>query len=157
MVPAFNETELPAHKGLLLPATGAAGKGLITAVADEAALVQPFNFTVTLYIPAFTKPVVLITGFCADEVKLFGPVQVYTPPGVDEALKFKAVPSQTGELVDAVGAAGIAFTTTEVLAAALLHCPTVTTTEYDPALAAVALLITGFCNDDVKPPGPVQL
>lgn len=63
IVAADSETEFPLHKGLLLEATGAIGRGLITAVVDDAELVQPFTVAVTLYTPAFAMPASLITGF----------------------------------------------------------------------------------------------
>ena len=47
--------------------------------------------------------------------------------------------------------------TTDVVAELLVHCPTFTVTEYEPASAAVALLMTGFCKEEVNPLGPVQL
>ena len=37
-----------------------------------------------------------------------------------------------------------------------MHPLTVTVTEYVPALAVVAFARTGFCNEEVKPFGPVQ-
>ena len=92
-----------------------------------------------------------------DELKLFGPVQLYDAPGTNDAVRFKFVPSQTGELFDTPGVAGIVLTITEVVAEVLVHCPTVTVTAYEPAFATVILLITGFCNDELNPFGPVQL
>ena len=66
------------------------------------------------------------------------------------------MPVQTGELLDAVGVAGIAFTVAVVLPAALEHPATDTVTEYTPDRAVVAFAIDGFCAVDVNPPGPVQ-
>ena len=86
----------------------------------------------------------------------FGPLQLYAAPGMLDAVKFKLLPSHTAELFDAVGADGIAFTTTVVLTGTLVHC-VVTVTEYNPAFAELTLLMTGFCCEDVKPFGPVQL
>jgi hypothetical protein len=65
-------------------------------------------------------------------------------------------PSQTGELLAAVGVAGVGFTTTATVPAALVHPPTVTVTLYVPAMAAVADGRVGFWTDEVKE-GPVQL
>ena len=92
-----------------------------------------------------------------DDENPFGPVQLYEAPAIDDAVKFKFVPAQTAELFDAVGDDGIGLTVTLVLTGMLVHCPVVTVTEYEPASEEVALLITGFCTDDVKPFGPVQL
>ncbi len=147
----------PLHKGLLLETTGAGGSKFIIAVVVEAELVQPFTVTVTLYVPAFAGTALLITGFEFDEANPFGPVQLYVAPAIVDAVKLKLVPSQTAELFDAVGDAGMGLTITDVLAELLVHCPTVTATEYEPALLAVALLMIGFCCADVKPFGPVQL
>ena len=64
--------------------------------------------------------------------------------------------SQTGLLLVATGAAGIAFITTFVVPAILVQPLTVTVTEYIPAAAVVTLLSDGFCCVDVKPFGPVH-
>ena len=56
-----------------------------------------------------------------------------------------------------MGVAGNAFTTTVVVPAGDVQIPMVTETLYVPAIAAVTGLSVGFCNDDVNPPGPVQL
>jgi hypothetical protein len=58
--------------------------------------------------------------------------------------------------LEAVGVAGVAFTTTFVVPAADGHPLTVTVTEYVPACAVVVLDRVGFCSADVKPFGPVQ-
>ena len=71
-------------------------------------------------------------------------------------MKFAADPTQTGELLPAVGAEGIGFTVTAVVPGELAHPATETVTEYIPLFAAAALAITGFCIDEEKPFGPVQ-
>jgi hypothetical protein len=53
-------------------------------------------------------------------------------------------PVHKGELLDAVGATGIGFTVTTVVAFALGHPPTVTFTEYVPLAATVAPAMEGF-------------
>ena len=53
--------------------------------------------------------------------------------------------------------AGVGFTTTLTVPALLGQPPTVTVTEYVPALAAWAFVTVGFCRADVNPLGPVQL
>jgi len=60
---AVRDIELPTHKGPLLEATGAKGRGLTTAPVDEGELVQPLTVAVTLYTPPFATPTLLITGF----------------------------------------------------------------------------------------------
>ena len=91
------------------------------------------------------------------DVKPFGPVQLYVAPDTVEAVKFSVDPSQRGPLLETVGTAGIALTTTVVLAEALLHPLAVVVTEYVPALLVVTLVITGFCKLEVNAFGPVQL
>ena len=73
-----------------------------------------------------------------------------------DAVKLSVDPAQIGELLDAVGAAGVEFTTTVVVPAALVHPATVTVTEYVPAIASVAPGRVGFCSAEVNPPGPVH-
>ena len=65
-------------------------------------------------------------------------------------------PSQYGPPFDAVGVAGIAFTTTFVVPAADVQPLTVTVTEYVPASARAAFERVGFCAEEVSPSGPVQ-
>ena len=55
------------------------------------------------------------------------------------------MPTQTGELFVAEGAAGVGLITTVVVPAALGgHPPTVAVTEYVPAFAEVTFAIVGF-------------
>ena len=63
MAPAERDIKLPAHKGPLFDATGAAGSGLTTALVDTGELVQPFTVAVTLYTPPYATTTLLITGF----------------------------------------------------------------------------------------------
>jgi hypothetical protein len=65
-------------------------------------------------------------------------------------------PEQYGPVFDAVGVAGIGFTTTLVVPAAEVQPLTVTVTEYVPASAVVALERVGFWSNEVKPLGPVH-
>ena len=58
--------------------------------------------------------------------------------------------------MDAVGVAGVAFTTTFVVPAADVQPFTVIVTAYVPALAVVMVAMLGFCCADVKPFGPVH-
>ena len=100
--------------------------------------------------------VALRVGFWSAEVKPFGPVHEYVAPdtvGVESAI---VAFSQYGPPLDAVGVAGVAFTTTFVVPAAEVQPFTVIVTEYVPASAVVAFARVGFCNEDVKPFGPVH-
>jgi len=77
-------------------------------------------------------------------VKPFGPVQAYVAPatvGVDREM---VEPAQYGPPFEAVGVAGVGFTTTEVVPAAEVQPLTVIVTEYVPASASVALERVGF-------------
>ena len=65
-------------------------------------------------------------------------------------------PVQNGPPFDGAGVAGRGLTTTLVVPDAEGQPLTVTVTEYVPALAVVAFVRVGFCNEDVKPFGPVQ-
>lgn len=67
-----------------------------------------------------------IVGFCNEELKLFGPVQLYDADGMLLAKRFNVCPAQIGELLVATGAAGEAFTVTLVVAVGEVHPPTVT-------------------------------
>ena len=63
-----------------------AGIGLTTTFVEPAADVQPLTVTVTEYVPASAVVAFARVGFCADEVKPFGPVHEYVAPatvGVD--------------------------------------------------------------------------
>ena len=66
-------------------------------------------------------------------------------------------PTQTGELLPAVGAVGAGFTTTVVVATGLVQPATVTVKLYVPAIAAVAPAIVGSSKADENAFGPVQL
>jgi hypothetical protein len=67
-------------------------------------------------------------GFCAEDVKLFGPVQLYVAPLTVGVLRLKVVPEQTGLLLLAVGVAGVELTVTVVEPAAEAQPLTVTVT-----------------------------
>ena len=109
---------------------------LTTAAAFEsrtfvvpAAEVQPVTVTVTAYVPKSAAVAFERVGFCCDDVKPFGPVQVYVAPltaGVESAI---VLPSQYGPPLLAAGVAGFGVTTTVVGPAAELQPPTVTMTE----------------------------
>src|SRR6185295_19701203 len=99
-------------------AVGVAGVALTTTEVVPAAEVQPLTVTVTEYVPASAAAAFVRVGFCRDEAKPFGPVHAYVAPatvGVDSAI---VAPEQYGPPLDAVGVAGMAFTTTFVVPAA---------------------------------------
>ena len=50
-------------------------------------------------------------------MKLFGPVHAYVAPDTVEAVKLKVEPAQTGPLLPAVGAEGMALTVAAVVPA----------------------------------------
>ena len=66
------------------------------------------------------------------------------------------LPVHTGVLLDAVGVAGVAFTTTAVVPIAEVHPFVVIVTLYVPANATVAPGRVGFCNADANADGPVH-
>src|SRR5205807_1307645 len=111
---------------------------------------------VTEYVPASAAMALDFVGFCADEVKAFGPVHAYVAPVTDGVESEMVAPAQYGPPFDAVGVAGIGLTTTFVVPAAEVQPFTAMVTEYVPASAVVALAFVGFCADDVKPFGPVH-
>ncbi len=129
----------------------------LTETDVEAALdVQPFALAATEYVPVAADVTFEIVGFCSDEVKPFGPVQVYVAPATVVALSWTVAPEQYGPVFDATGVAGLVLTTTLVEPAAEVQPLTVMVTEYEPASAAAAFARNGFRCDEVKPFGPVQ-
>lgn len=47
-----------------------------------------------------------ITGFCREEVKLFGPLQLYVAPVIVDACRFSELPAHNGSLLLTEGAEG---------------------------------------------------
>jgi hypothetical protein len=133
----------PEHTGELLPAVGAAGIGFTTTTIVPAGPAQPTTVAVTLYVPDANTVAPTIDGFCNAELKLFGPVQEYVAPAIKLAVKFKVLPSQIGPLLPAVGAIGVGFTTTRVVAGELEQ-PLFATTVYVPDASNVVLAMNGF-------------
>src|SRR5213075_510221 len=76
IVPAVNERLFPVHNGPLLAAIGAAGISLTVIEIVPATLVQPFTVAVTAYKPLPAVDTLLMTGFCKEEEKPFGPDQL---------------------------------------------------------------------------------
>ena len=69
-----------------------------------------------------------MVGFCSEELKLFGPVQLYEALGMLLAKRVRVCPAQIGELLVATGAAGALVTVTLVVAVGEVHPLTVTVT-----------------------------
>ena len=108
---------------------GVAGVGFTTTFVVPAAEVQPATVIVTEYVPASAVVALERVGFCRDDAKPFGPVQAYEAPltvGVESAI---VAPAQYGPPLEAVGVAGVAFTTTVVVPAAEVQPDTVIVTE----------------------------
>jgi hypothetical protein len=121
-----------------------------------AALWQPFTVTRMEYVPDAAAVAFDIVGFCNEDEKPLGPVHEYVAPVTVGVVSVNEDPAHIGPLLVAVGVAGTAFTVAVVLAVELVQPFTVTVTEYVPDAAVVAEGIDGFCNDDVKPFGPVH-
>jgi formaldehyde-activating enzyme involved in methanogenesis len=147
----------PSHNGELLPAVGAAGAGLIVTLTVPAGPAQPPTLAVTEYIPDAKVVTPGIEGFWTEEVKLFGPVQLYVAPATVEALKFKVCPAHNGALLPATGAPGTGFIMTLVVPARPVHPERVAVTEYTPAANVLAPGMEGFWRVETKLFGPVQL
>jgi len=155
-VGVLKEMVCPSQSGVLLVTVGVAGVVLITTAVVAVALVQPFTVAVTLYVPAIAAVAVGRVGFCVAFVNAEGPVQAYVAPVIADAVKLIVAPVQTGVLLPAVGAAGMAFTTTAVVAVALVQPFTVTVKLYVPDIATVDIDLVGSSNADVNVEGPVQ-
>lgn len=148
---------LPVQTGVLLDAVGVDGVVFTTTTTVPTADVHPFAVTVRLYVPAIAVVALVIDGFCTDDEKEFGPVHEYVAPATAVVLRLIVFDVHTGELLEGVGVAGVLLTTTAVVPTADVQPLVVTVTLYVPAIAVVALVIDGFCTDDEKEFGPVQL
>jgi len=69
-----------------------------------------------------------IEGSCTEELKPFGPVQLYVAPETVEALRLNVWPDRIGPSLEAVGAAGAALMAAVVVAAADMQPLAVTVT-----------------------------
>ena len=119
----------PSHTGLSLEAVGADGIGFTVTETVPAGPVHPATVAVTEYVPLIDVFELEMEGFCNEEAYAFGPVHEYVAPVIVLAVKLIELPAHTGELLPAVGAAGIAFTVSVVFPALLVHPFTVTVTE----------------------------
>src|ERR1044071_5619977 len=129
----------PSQYGPPLLAVGVAGVAFTTTLVVPAAEVQPLTVIVTEYVPASAVVALERVGFCAVEVKPFGPVHAYVAPLTNAVESEIVAPAQYGPPFDAVGVAGVALTTTLVVPDAEVQPLTVIVTEYVPASAVVAL------------------
>ena len=150
MIVAVYVTPLPAQAGFVpelmaIDTVGVTAGSTVTLVVDIA-LVHPATLALTLYVPDAAAVAAAITGFCNAELYEAGPLQEYVAPGIVEAVRLIEVPSHTGLLADAAGAAGTGLTVTVVTAVLLLQPAAVAFTLYVPASAGAAEAITGFCN-----------
>jgi hypothetical protein len=147
----------PAQIGELLEAVGAAGIGFTVTTVVAFVLVQPATVTFTEYVPLAATVAPAMEGFCVAEEKLFGPLQEYVAPAILLAVKFSVEPAQIGELLEAVGGAGVGLTVTTVVPALPVHPATVAVTEYVPLAATVAFAMEGFCVAEEKLFGPLHV
>ena len=130
MVFAVNDKLSPIQRGPLFPATGAAGIPLMVAVVFPAALVHPFSVAYTEYVPEAAVVAARTAGFCSAEEKPAGPFQEYVELPTVLEVRLRSDPEQIGELLPATGAAGVGFTVTDTVPAALEgHPGTVAVTE----------------------------
>jgi len=79
--------------------------------------------------PASARAAFERVGFCSEERKPFGPVHEYVAPATVAVESEIVAPSQYGPPFEAVGVAGVAFTTTFVVPAAEVQPLTVIVTE----------------------------
>lgn len=147
---------LPVQTGLLLDGAGVAGVVLTATTVVPTPEVHPLTVVVTLYVPAIATVALVRVGFCAVEAKADGPVHEYVAPATAGVERLMVLPVHTGVLLDAVGVAGVVFTTTTVVPTPEVHPFAVTVTLYVPAIAVVAFARVGFCNAEAKEEGPVH-
>src|SRR3954470_334061 len=124
-----SEIVAPAQYGPPFETVGVAGVALTTTEVVPAAEVQPVTVMVTEYVPASATVALPRVGFCSAEVKPFGPVHEYVAPATVGVESEIVAPSQYGPPFEAVGVAGVAFTTTVVVPAAEVQPLTVIVTE----------------------------
>jgi hypothetical protein len=146
----------PEHKGELLPGEGIPGIAFTVTLITPAGLVQPATVVVTEYPPVATDEAPVIVGFCNADVNPLGPVHEKVPPP-GSAVKPRFCPAHIGALLLGTGADGVELTTTEIVPIGLEHPAAVINNVYVPVASVETPVMVGFCTDDVKPFGPVQL
>lgn len=119
----------PLQTGELLDATGVAGIGFTTTLVVPCEEEQPATETLIVYIPELAGTAFAMIGFCNVELNPLGPVQLYDPPATEGVVRLIGPFSHTGELLLAVGVAGIGMITTLVEAVAPEQPATVAYTE----------------------------
>jgi len=119
---------LPVQTGAFDDAVGVDGVALTTTAVVPIPDVQPFTVTVTLYVPAIATVADGRVGFCTDEANDEGPVHEYVAPATAGVDRLMVLPVHTGVLLDAVGVAGVALTTTAVVPTPEVHPFVVTVT-----------------------------
>ena len=100
----------------MLPNTGVAGVGFTTIFTVAVADVHPKAAAYTLYVPLAAVVTFVRVGFCAVDVKPFGPVQLLPLAAVE--VRFSVAPEHSGLLPPATGLAGVGFTVTFTVAVA---------------------------------------
>lgn len=134
----------PAQTGLLEDAVGVPGGAETITLTVPGALGHPLTVTTKVYVPEFAVVAFVIVGFCVVDVKPLGPLQLYVAFAIVFEVRVMLDPVQTGLLDEVAGVAGVGFTITVVVAAALGQPLTVIVTEYVPAFEVVAFVIEGF-------------
>ena len=76
IVVAVSDNVCPEQMGLLFPAVGADGSGLMVTIVVPTELVHPFTVAVIEYVPALFDAALEIAGFCVALEKLLGPFQL---------------------------------------------------------------------------------
>ena len=109
------------HTGELLPAVGIAGMVLTMTAVVPALLVQLFTVAVILYVPVAAGVAPGMEVFCVVALNPLGPVQLYVAPPTAVAFRLSVDPSQMALLLEAVGAAGVGFTVTLIVAGLAAH------------------------------------
>ena len=128
----MNVTGVPAQTapdGLATIALVGTTLPLTATVVVPATLVHPATVTVTLYVPAIASVADGREGSSIVEVNVAGPVHAYVAPATVLEVNKMVEPVHTGELLPAVGAAGIGFTTIVTVPAKLEQPPFVTVKE----------------------------
>ena len=105
-------SDVPAQIFVLPEIVGADGMGFTVACKLAAGLAQPLTIATNEYVPASDRLTAFKAGFCTEDVKPFGPVHEYMAPAMEDEVRFRLAPSQTGLFDETTGAVGIGFTTT---------------------------------------------
>src|SRR5262245_3739295 len=103
----FDPTHAPAEQVSVcvqpLPSLQAAPLAITVATVVIVVVVQLPIVAFTPYVPEFAVVAPTMEGFCSDDPKVPGPVQLYVAPGIVEALSCKVAPAQMGPLFVTTG------------------------------------------------------